>query len=301
MNMGGGVFSNETVYSTTVAPGSLIVDDINNDQHLDILVVDSFKNEVELHLGEANGNFLSEQIIPIRSNPNDIVVATVLNRNNKEMIVIYDNHNVTDVYYNSDMDTFSNYTTFLTGDETFRIQAVDMTNDTKVDLVIAHTTGTIGVLVNNGDDTFTYQTLFNASIIPRDFQVADMNNDGLPDIIYTDYSDGYYILYNRGYGSRPQELWYNVSAKANSLNITDMNNDNRLDIILVHSDNRAIGIEYNQGNERFVYQPIQLELLSLNESTPITRATAFDIDNDRSKELIVMSEKEIIIYSLKCQ
>ena len=80
-----------------------------------------------------------------------------------------------------------------------------------------------------------------------------------------------------------------------------MNNDNILDIILVHSDNRAIGIEYNQGNERFVYQPIQLELLSLNESTPITRATAFDIDNDRSKELIVMSEKEIIIYSLKCQ
>ena len=91
---GNGTFQGQKLYSTGIYsnPDHMVLNDFNNDRHLDLAVTNLFTNEVGIMLGTANGTFLEQITFPYAFGDVSlsVVIATGdLNGDRRLDIVIY--------------------------------------------------------------------------------------------------------------------------------------------------------------------------------------------------------------------
>jgi len=139
------------------------------------------------------------------------------------------------------------------GSQPRRGVAVDVNNDTRIDLIFTHDNSTVEVWTNNGSGGFASSQSFGpVGSIPQ-LIATDLNGDSKPDIAVTDFSGSAIRVYtNNGSGVfvTPPTVFATFSQPSD-VTAADINNDGKVD--LISSSGSGPFVFTNNGSAVFGY------------------------------------------------
>ncbi|CAF0789803.1 unnamed protein product [Adineta ricciae] len=138
---GYGTFTGESVYSTgnNSQPRSITTADVNNDQRLDIIVVNSGTNNIGIFLGSKNGTF-SDQItysLDVHAQPSSVVILDINNDTYLDIAVANFGSSNIAVLFGDGNGNFGNGLLFNTGYRSYpyALNVGDINKDNLTDIV----------------------------------------------------------------------------------------------------------------------------------------------------------------------
>jgi hypothetical protein len=260
---GNGSFTNLTTYPTGFGsrPQFIIVGDLNVDNKLDVVIIDSRNNDITVFKGYGNGTFsiIATHSTGYNSGPSSIGMGDFDNDNKPDIVITNNNTNNILLLFGYTAFPVSNTTWYPTGTDSSPnfVAVADLNYDNLLDIVVADSgTDYVGIFINLGNGIFgnqqTYYTIRNSET--RFVAIADVDNDKKLDIIIVlsatsqigvlfGYGDGifsYGYTYSTGYNSYPE-----------SIALIDLNNDNNLDIVVPNYYGGNVGIMFGYGDGSF--------------------------------------------------
>ena len=306
---GNGSFTKQTTLSTAYdsAPCSIVLNDFNHDQNIDIAVVNQGTDCFGLFLGYGNGSFSAQTVFStgVRSRPSSIVADDFNHDGHLDIAVVNsatDNIGIFLGYGNGRFRTPLNYLDTL-GSNAQSIVVADFNQDNHVDVVVAnHDTNDISILIGYGNGSFTRPTRYSTGIDsgPLSMTTGDFTNTNQSDIaVVNSVTNKVFILigytmmqsdnppaYSTGNGSLPMQIA-----------MGDFNNDTQMDLAVVNSGSDSVGIFFGYGNGSFREQVIYS---TGNNSSPVSLAVA-DLDDDGRLDIAVANDNSHtigILYGL---
>jgi hypothetical protein len=195
---GDGTFQQPQKYDVGGGPADLVAGDFNGDGTLDLATANQDTNDISVLLGKGDGTF-RKQIRSPTSDPSG-------NQGQYPVALVAGYfHGLDQPLDLATADVQSDDVTILTGsgDGTFRatdyltagsspyaIQAADVNDDGRPDLVVANRDdSTLGVFDGQGDGTFVSGGTVSTGAGPVDLVIADFNGDDRPDLAAADQTD----------------------------------------------------------------------------------------------------------------
>ncbi|CAF3234253.1 unnamed protein product, partial [Rotaria sp. Silwood2] len=260
-----GTFASPIIYSTgsLSSPRWVTVGDVNNDNHLDIVVANSGTNNIGIFLGYGNGTFASQMTFSNNGfSPFSVTLSDFNHDNQLDIVVINSAANNICVFLGSNNRTFVSSTTYSTGSGStpYSLAAGDFNNDNHLDIVVANSgTNNIGVFLGYGNGTLTSQITYSTDpgTSPCSVAVGDFNNDNQLDIVVITNDDGSVVIY-LGYGNgtfaRPTFFDTGSGAQLVFVAVGNLNNDNHLDIAVAAAFHNVIYVLFGYGNGAYTYK-----------------------------------------------
>ncbi|CAF1627541.1 unnamed protein product, partial [Adineta ricciae] len=260
---GRGNFPFQNHYSTgsISSPIATSVNDFNNDQHRDIVVVNSGTDSFSISYGDGHGS-LREQIsysLSVDSSPYSVDSGD-FNKDNQQDIVIanYGSDNV-EVLIQFNTGYFGKPTLYSTspGSTPQGIAVGDFNNDSRLDLVVANNGNqNLGIFFGKGNGTFFDQILYSpsSSFLPVSVATSDFNSDDMSDVVAVDNANHVvYVLLSLGNGNFTVSTTYDTSYNTwpTSISIGYLNNDSELDIVVGQLFGAQISVFLGLGNGTF--------------------------------------------------
>ncbi|CAF1424753.1 unnamed protein product, partial [Rotaria sordida] len=262
---GNGSFNVFLNYSTTIGstPYSLVVDDINKDDRLDVIVANSGTDNVGIFLGYGNGNFAGMMTFPtgIGSRPCSVAVADFNDDGRLDIVVINIGTNNIGFLYGYGNGSFATILIYQTGDNYFptAVRIGDFNNDNRIDIAVVNTNANnIGILLGYGNGNFTKQVIYSTRHGTRPYWVAfgDFNNDYEIDMVTANHHDNSISIFlGQGNGSFGDVKTYPTGDGSMPMyvNVGDFNNDHKLDIIVVNYGTNQIVVHFGLGDGTFLW------------------------------------------------
>ncbi|CAF2520379.1 unnamed protein product [Rotaria sp. Silwood2] len=289
-------FTNQQIYPTGFdsRPYSLVVNDFNNDNYLDIAVANYGTNNIGIFLGNQNGTFANQKVFSLNSSRPFFITIGDLNNDNQTDIVVanYDTNNVGILLGNGD-GSFQDQTTYPTGYDSHPCALVvgDFNKDNQLDIAVAnYGTDNIGIFLGYGNGTLTNQKTYTTTLNsnPSSIVVGDLNNDNYLDIIVTHYGTGKIgIFFGYGDGTFAAQTTFLINTNSHPYYITvgDFDMDNQLDVVVVDSDNDQVHILLQYDNKTFA---TTTTYDGISRSRPIFVAVA-DFNNDNQSDIVIVN------------
>ena len=237
-------------------PKSLAIADLNNDNHLDIVVANSGTNNIGIFVGNGNGTFADQKIYStgVGSNPSSVAVGDVDHDDHVNIIVANSDAKSISIFFEG------RHAIYSTGSDSHPgfVAVYDFNGDDRLDIAaIDSLSERVYILPGNENGTFPllsiYLTDFGSS--PISMGGADFNNDNKTDA----------LIVNRGTNSILLLMDYDMEISAyystfteekfstpTSIATGDFNDDHILDLIVTNSGNNLINILFGYGNGRFM-------------------------------------------------
>ncbi|CAF3487901.1 unnamed protein product [Rotaria sp. Silwood1] len=237
-------------------PVSLRTADVNSDGKLDIIVVGSDTNSIDVLFNNGDSTFpkTKNYVINGVTSLTSVTAADVNGDGKADIIVGGSSSNNVGVFLNNGDGTFPDTKALAYGSlinsAPESVTTADVNGDGKVDIIVANKgTHNVGVLLNSGTGTFpaapvTYGLLTNSA--PTSVTTTDVNGDGKPDIIVGDSGTNTFgVLFNNGDGTFPAtQVTYSTGAGTVPASVVagDLNGDGRADITVANSGTNTIGV-----------------------------------------------------------
>ena len=249
LNYHKGIFVQRTIFSLDHGshPQSVAIADFNKDQFLDLAVLNSWNDDINVFVRLKNGSFDSRDVYSLRSGslPNSMV-ANDLNKDGRMDLVIANQgaDNIA-VFLAFDYIQFTADTidiSDLYAGPSYTI-AADFNNDRRLDIAVSITNlDKIGIYLGYGNGSFSEQISCSTGHInwPTGLDVGHFNNDDNLDIVaaYAGFS-GIGVFLGYGNGSFHSPIFYSSSPDENSsphsVVVADFNNDTKLDIVVANN------------------------------------------------------------------
>jgi hypothetical protein len=225
-------------------PQYVVTGNINNDNHLDIIITNSKHDSIGMIMGYGNGTFSPETVYPTRddSHPSAVVLDDFNNDNRSDLIVLNTGTDSIATFVGYDYALFKTPKTYRTVNNLgpYAIVTSDLNTDNYLDIAAAFfNSGTVGILLGHGnesfDDMMTYPQEIDSLLIA--LAVDDVNNDGKLDIVAVDYdTNNVVILLGYGNGSFPTNMTVSTgdASGPSAIAIADLNTAGRLDVAVTN-------------------------------------------------------------------
>jgi hypothetical protein len=289
-----GTFLNQQTYPTGIysRPYSVVVNDFNNDNYLDIAVANYGTNNIGIFLGYGNGSFASQKLFSTGSSHPLFIATDDFNKDNRSDIAVanYGTNNI-GVFLGYGDGSFQNQITSFTGYDSllYSLAVGDFNEDNHLDIAIAnYDIDIIGIFLGYGNGSFqsqnTYTTDYGSN--PSSIAVADFNDDNHLDIVFANNGTGNVgTLLGFGNGTFAAQTTYliNINSHLQYITIGDFNKDGKLDVAVVDSENDELYFLLGSGNGTFA---TVTTYDAISESYPISIAVA-DFDKDNQSDIFV--------------
>ena len=255
------------------------VGDFNGDKKLDIAATNNGNGTVQIFSGNGDGTFTLGSNFPTDTaseNPQGLVVADFNGDGFADLAVINESDGNVGILLNDKTGNFSNLTTYTLNASGFQIEAGDLNNDGKVDLLVPINNGDVAVLLGNGDGTFGSEIDSPIGTNPQSAALADLNGDGKLDVAVaiapccTGLDQGISLALGNGDGTfqAPTLLASTLQVGAgwstccnndpwpSFVSVTDIDGDGNPDIVYTNSEYATVGILFGQGGGAF-YDPVE--------------------------------------------
>lgn len=235
----------------------LSLSDMNRDNKLDLVTVNSTDNDVSLALGDGRGNFTrsSKSPFPVGPSPypfavgdvnNDgwpdiVATATATGPKRREQLPL--SRALTLLLSDAKGGFTSRQLTLRTGEPWFAA-IVDLNADGKVDIVATHhDQGALTALIGDGRGGFA-----EANGSPFDFRnslfhvvIADPNRDGKKDVLAAG-GDSVRVILGDGRGGFSSAVPVPVGRGAWRVAMGDLNGDGRVDLVTSNSESKSVSV-----------------------------------------------------------
>jgi len=230
-----GSFKAGTLIPTGTNLSGLTLLDVNRDNKLDVVTLDTTNDKINVFLGNADGTF-KVVLTFVDTGPSDGVSALDMNGDGNIDLVTTSGSTNMGFFAGNGNGTFeAGMTTAVTGTIT-NATAGDFNNDSTPDLMALDTNGFVMYRQGNGDGTFKAEvSSYVTGDIPSTGVAADVNNDGSLDFIASADLNFTHVLLGNGDGSFKIAVDYDVGATPRSVSLTDVTGDGVLDIVTATS------------------------------------------------------------------
>lgn len=302
---GNGTFSNLQTYHTNEdsQPRSLIINDFNQDNRLDIVVSIIGDIKLGIFLGYGDGRFTQMQSMSTEGDgfSRSIVSGDFNNDKQIDLVVLGIQPNGILVYLTDLIALFEKEKYYLTGSiaHPYSITSGYFNNDTQLDIVLMDSESANGdVFVQSNNGRFIRKTSFSTGFNsnPRSVVCADFNKDNRLDIATANYRNSSITVFTGlGDGTFNELHRYSTGVESfpSSASVGDLNDDSWVDMIVTNQEKDNIGVFLTFNYRTFFSFDIQFESFSF----PYSMATA-DLNNDSHMDIVVSiwDPESIIIY-----
>ena len=271
LGRGDGTFADEQslAVGVEVNPISVHVVDANGDGRLDLVTANQgrfdpvrffFLGEgLSVLLGRGDGTFAVQRTFDVGEYASSIQVIDVNGDGRLDLVTAnrgrYDRDrrsfvggNVSVLLGRGD-GTLTDQQTFDVGENPLAVQAIDVNEDGRLDLVTVNqgrfdfdrldfVGDGVSVLLGKGDGTFADQRTLGVGDFPSSVQVVDVNQDGALDLVTSNYSSGNVsVRLGRGDGTFAAQRTSAVGGVPISVQVVDVNGDGSLDLVTIGPDN----------------------------------------------------------------
>ncbi|CAF4014366.1 unnamed protein product, partial [Adineta steineri] len=295
LNYGNGTFATQVTFTTGINShlSSIAINDLNTDNHMDIVVVCSGTNNIAILLGLGNGTFgiAKKYTTGNNSSPLSIVIGDFDNDNILDIAVANYGTTSIGVFFGYGTGIFAEQMTFFTASNfnPHFIATGYFNNDTRLDIAVVNFDyNYVDIIITNKKYTFLPQTTYQTKDLsnPQSIAVGDVNNDNRLDVIVVNYlGNNVDIFLGLGNGTFTSYASYTTGISSNpySVAIGHFNDDRWLDIVVANSGSNNIGIFLGYGNATF---SSQTTYSTGNSSQPYAVAIA-DFNNDKRLDIVV--------------
>ncbi|CAF1186071.1 unnamed protein product [Rotaria sordida] len=295
LGLDNGTFGMEMMYSigTNSRPQYVITCDINKDNKLDIVSVNSKNETISILMGQGNGTF-SEQIMYRTgdgSYPYAMASGDFNNDSRLDFVIANKDRDSIGIFFNFNYTTFQRQVTFSNIDDIAAtgIVARDFNHDNLLDIAVVFSeSNSIGILIGYGNGSFINMKSYptgNGSE-PHGIAVGDFNNDAQLDIVVTNmftHNIGIFLGYDNG--SFADIMTYSTGKDSTPYGITvaDFNNDGQLDIVVASYGTNSIIVLQGYGTGAFSI----IKTYSTGAGSLPYDVTAGDFNNDGQLDIAV--------------
>lgn len=243
LNNGSGVFSppSNPIIPGASTEGDFVLGNFNADAYSDLAYFPFPANELNIQLGEGNGQFGPVTAYVPGALPSGVtsgvvgpIVKVDLN-GDQHTDLVYTNAytNTVEVLLGNGDGTFQQVKSYPAGTNPYVLAFGDFNRDGKVDLVVGTLNG-VSILFGNGDGTFSAPTTIDipSATNPTSIAVADLRGIGIDDLILPGYGASgqvTYVLSGDGKGGFGAPVSY--SGAGGSIVAADFNGDGAIDLL----------------------------------------------------------------------
>jgi hypothetical protein len=268
------------------------VDDINNDNHLDIVVACN-GGGVIIFLGHSNGSFSIATTYSYGDNLVSIALSDFNRDNHLNFVVASTGSNNVRVFLGYGNGTFEPQTPYPTGSDSqpYYVIVADFNNDNISDIAVVtnHGSDQVAIFYGYGNGSFeptarVYSTGFGSK--PYGISIGDFNNDKQLEIVVALSSFGDIVILTEYEAAQfdNQTLYSTGSASQPfSVAIGDFNNDNRSDIVVGNSGTDSLGIYFGLGNGTFGNEMMYF----IDANSYLQYVITCDINKDNAIDILV--------------
>lgn len=173
-------------------PNYFTLADFNQDGNLDIACSSSSSN-ISIFYGGGNGNFTSQDTVPLSARASSVVVTDLNNDRKLDLVAAVSNQIA--VSFGNNLNKFDSAIYLNIPSNNISINIANLNGDCFPDIISTNDNRTFSVLKNNGDKSFSPSIEFSLPSNPVSTSIDDFNNDFKSDIAFS-FADSVKIYLN---------------------------------------------------------------------------------------------------------
>ncbi len=246
-------FGPQVKYPVTSYPFSVVVADLNHDNHPDLAVASAAPARASVLLGNGNGTFGAAASFQTGSYSSAIAVGDFDGDGNPDLAVANAQSNDVSVLLGDGAGAFAPAINTSVGAGPYDVAAVDLDRDGVLDLVTAnYGVNTITVLHGNGNGTFTRIADPALPSYSRSLAVGDLNGDDWPDLVVAETASTVISVFlNAGDGTFGTRQDVPVGIGPYDVALGDLNGDGFLDAVTANVTGTTFSVLLGHGDGTF--------------------------------------------------